>query len=366
MAILEEVIHETTIAISHFVDSRYLAVASYAAMLYDHLITYDVEVSAVWMKPLNLVSVLFLFNRYTVPIFIAINMYDKGGGAQYISDTLYVAISRIPSSNANHMPQLLTHALVALRVSALWGKNYVLKIIISVLFVLYLIATLVVATFVGKQSSPSFHFDKTMHMCIGEISEEAFWTWVPALLFESVLFALTIVKAIHYRRSSFSMHVAQTLYRDGIIYFIVIALCTIFNVIAWTVLPSSFVGLAKYSTFSLVNMTGSRMIINLRSLNKVEDDDSHSQNVSGHEMGDFNSGKRARLGGGVQVYSPNAQVISVPLRSRSPCEEVASPRMREVKWLDADDGWNGHGVNQDTSRIETFVTVTVDIERSVE
>ncbi|KAG8920059.1 hypothetical protein FRC02_001186 [Tulasnella sp. 418] len=61
------------------------------------------------------------------------------------------------------------------------------------------------------------------------------------------------------------MPFAQILYRDGAIYFIIITLCSISNVLVWRYAPVSLSGVAKYFTFSIVNVTASRMVLNLRS-----------------------------------------------------------------------------------------------------
>lgn len=85
-------------------------------------------------------------------------------------------------------------------------------------------------------------------------------------MFEVLLFGLTVGKAIQHKRRNVSMPVTQLLYRDGgfgslgfpsdeidrpsddllgFIYFIFIAACSVFNILVWTVLPTTLVALAK-------------------------------------------------------------------------------------------------------------------------
>ncbi|KAG9007562.1 hypothetical protein FRB93_007598 [Tulasnella sp. JGI-2019a] len=68
--------------------SRYLSVAGFAILIHDHLITLLDEVELVWRSPLSKVSVLFLINRYAVPVIMVVDLYEKGGFAHNLPQLL--------------------------------------------------------------------------------------------------------------------------------------------------------------------------------------------------------------------------------------------------------------------------------------
>ncbi|KIO32265.1 hypothetical protein M407DRAFT_241523 [Tulasnella calospora MUT 4182] len=61
------------------------------------------------------------------------------------------------------------------------------------------------------------------------------------------------------------------LYRDGFLYFIIISICCVFNIVAWAVLPETLIALAKYFTFSFINVMSSRLVLNLHSLRRSDE-----------------------------------------------------------------------------------------------
>lgn len=57
-------------------------------MIYDHFLTLVEEVEFIWRRPKNLISWIFLGNRYMTPVVLAIDIYDKLGGAKDLSVTV--------------------------------------------------------------------------------------------------------------------------------------------------------------------------------------------------------------------------------------------------------------------------------------
>ncbi|TCD64734.1 hypothetical protein EIP91_003690 [Steccherinum ochraceum] len=53
-------------ALEHAHYTRYFSAAGLAVLLYDHLLTLDVEIKYVWRAPPSLPKIAFLFNRYMV------------------------------------------------------------------------------------------------------------------------------------------------------------------------------------------------------------------------------------------------------------------------------------------------------------
>ncbi|KAG8686428.1 hypothetical protein FRC09_014137, partial [Ceratobasidium sp. 395] len=125
-----------------------LSMVGYTAMMYDHALTFTDEVrdlAQVVVTPINLsikvqyvwkaektpVTFLFLLNRYVTPIVLAIDLYDKGGISSFTSERFCIvwyyteAVWYLCSFG-------ITHALVAMRVAAIWGRpRWIVVLLIS-------------------------------------------------------------------------------------------------------------------------------------------------------------------------------------------------------------------------------------------
>ncbi|KAG8929109.1 hypothetical protein FRC02_005980 [Tulasnella sp. 418] len=269
---IDELVESISVAVVHFTASRYLFVAGYVFMIYDHLLTFGDEVELIWMKPFNTVSIFFMIIRYGGPVVIGLDVYDIGGLARNLSSQ-FCRNWHLTETYFQILFHGMIHALVAFRVRALWGRNYKTDWILLVSYALYLSSTIVIATIANAVIADQFYFNETFHMCfVDDFLGWFYWVWIPPLLLEVVLFAMTMAKAIRYHKGVVEiMPVARVLYRDGIMYFLVIVGCTAINVTAWAALPPTLVALAKYFGFAVVNAMGCKLILNLRGIKEAED-----------------------------------------------------------------------------------------------
>ncbi|KAG8863463.1 hypothetical protein FRB96_008203 [Tulasnella sp. 330] len=165
----------------------------------------------------------------------------------------------------------VAHGLIALRVRAIWGRNKIITSILAVAFLAYFSATMALATLAGIQLKGVFHWDATFNTCFAGRDRFTLWIWVPALAFETILFGLTLLKAVRYTRENFRMPVTRLLYRDGATFFFVIAVCSTVNLIAWSALPLTLTYLAMFFSFGIVTTMSSKLVLNLRSLGREDD-----------------------------------------------------------------------------------------------
>ncbi|KIO32112.1 hypothetical protein M407DRAFT_215933 [Tulasnella calospora MUT 4182] len=257
----------------HFTVSRYLILAGFVILLYDHFLTIKEEIEFVWRRPKNLISWIFLFNRYLTPVVLAIDIYDKLGGAKDLSVAFCQAwvVSEIVFHFVSHAS---IHALVVVRVNALWGNQPAIRWSLYGSWFVYAVTSLSIALTAALQNIATFHPDPLINICFSIVGKFVLWVWVPPIILEFILFSLTVAKSIQQsRRAISSTPIAYVLYRDGALYFIVITQCSIFNLVVWKWLPLSYFALAKYFTLGLVNAMASRLILNLRQLGGVRDDD---------------------------------------------------------------------------------------------
>ncbi|KAG8880788.1 hypothetical protein FRB97_000453 [Tulasnella sp. 331] len=318
----------------------------------------------------------------------AIDMYDKGGLARNLSD----------SSNFQVLSFAVTHALVALRVRALWGNRKWINALIIAMGTIYFTSTMVIDNVVDSQVISTLFWNPSLNLCFGPAPRWTFWAFVPALAFESMLFLLTLGKAIQDRRRDLSFSgVAGVLIRDGILYFLVISSCSVFNIVVWSSLRPSLVALAKYFTFSFVNVMASRLVLNLRALRADADDQAGEELISGGSFGGdhhtyggrYNHHHRGpptdpfmrgpptphgsmagqqialrNLGGSTRRVRPNAGQVSFRIMSPSPPPQLGvKEKPVSLTTLGSESsGFDSHGGGTTSVRVTVDVDVAVDVD----
>ncbi|KAH7341343.1 hypothetical protein B0J17DRAFT_256913 [Rhizoctonia solani] len=265
-AVLQHALHELEVSMEHVFLSRCMGVAGYALLIYDHILTFPAEIELVWKADKqNMVTWLFFLNRYIVPIILGIDLYDKGGLASYLS-TNFCQVWFVIEGYLNVLSFAAVHALVAMRVNAVWGRRKWVTILLWTSGALYIIGTLAIISPGIFQVLDQVGPNPVFNVCFGTITNY-FWTvWIPPILFELIIFTLTIIKAIEHRHKNVKTPVAYTLYRDGFLYFLIIMMCSIFPLIVWLAGPPTLVAMPKYFTQAVVNVMGFRLVLNLRGL----------------------------------------------------------------------------------------------------
>ncbi|CAE6497953.1 unnamed protein product [Rhizoctonia solani] len=308
-----------------------LIVVGYALLIYDHILTFPEEVQFIWTAKRSPVVIMFLLNRYITPIVLAIDLYDKGGIAEYSSRTFCVtwyfmeAIWYIISFG-------IIHALVAMRASsqpiirilgkhsdsmlfqviAIWGRPRWIVVLLSSLWLTYFCTTLGILLASLFTKAHTVHFEPLIKVCYLTIAPFLWSCWVPPLLLEIVLFSLSCVQAFQAGKFTTRTPIIHVLFRDGALHFIVILgilllsispdrlskkkfsfpACSVFNMVTWIVAPPTLVALAKYFGLPMVNVMISRMVLNLRSC--------QGQSRAHHFV--------ATPGGGIQVHVSTDEV----------------------------------------------------------
>ncbi|KDN40740.1 hypothetical protein RSAG8_07915, partial [Rhizoctonia solani AG-8 WAC10335] len=265
-AALQHAYHELKVALEHVFISRYMGIAGYALLIYDHILTFSAEVELIWeADKRNIVTWLFFLNRYIVPIILAIDLYDKGGLASHLS-TRFCQVWFVVEGYLNVLSFAAVHALVAMRVNAVWGRRKWVTILLWTSGTLYIVGTLSIISPGLFQVLDQVTPNPIFNVCFGTITSY-FWTvWIPPILFEVIIFSLTIIKAIEHRDKNVKTPVAYILYRDGFLYFLIIMMCSIFPLIVWLVGPPTLVAMPKYFTQAVVNVMSFRLVLNLRGL----------------------------------------------------------------------------------------------------
>jgi len=200
-------------------------------VLYDHLITLDIEVERIWTLKLGLPKVLFLTSRYVVPPLLIIAVMGNIGYPLLFSFCKFE--DRFATSV--YALSLITAQLVLLiRVSALYGHS---KIWLSFLLCLFTcqFAAVIVGTVININMEIPILYYQFLPGCWAfyQITESnvrwAYSWWIPFICFDGILLILTLVKAFSYR-DNFNPTI-RLLARDSIVYFAIIFGCFVVNIV---------------------------------------------------------------------------------------------------------------------------------------
>ncbi|CAE7149578.1 unnamed protein product [Rhizoctonia solani] len=311
-AAVAHALHEMELALHHIFASRCLA--RFCILIYDHILTFPQEVELVWKQQRSWVSALFLLNRYITPLVLMVDIYDKGGLADFLPQSFCVNWY-FAEAVWNLVAFGLIHAIVALRVHAIWGRPRWLSITLSVLFVTYFVATAAIAVKFQIELAHTVAYNSLFRLCFAAVSPYLWTCWLPALIFESVVFILTVIKAVEHSKRKLNTPVVHVLYRDGIIYFFIISLCSLFNMMVWLLAPPTLVALSKYFVLCVVPTMGARLILNLRGSRREDLMPTHSGRTTSDD----------------QQYEMNAKISANRSNNGTPDRSVVFVSRDEVR-----------------------------------
>lgn len=250
---LQSLFYELTI-------SRYMAAAGLSVMLYDWALTLSVEIRYIWRARWTPVKVVFLINRYFMPCTIAFGIYGWSGKATWITRSTCKAY--IVADAYSVIAFFCTlHWIVAMRTWALWSRTVVMGVVIWGSFAIYLSAAVATTAkaMIDYQPTPLFG----TNVCVGNLPSYFWCLWLPSIVFETVLFVLTAIKAIQHHRKRVETPILTTLYRDGFLYFVFICLNSFMNLLIWAVAPPGYVILYKFFSTSICAVAGAHLVLDL-------------------------------------------------------------------------------------------------------
>ncbi|KII83978.1 hypothetical protein PLICRDRAFT_46754 [Plicaturopsis crispa FD-325 SS-3] len=252
----------------HTEHTKMMILSGVTVLTYDHILTFNEELNLIWRPKFVLVSWIFLFNRYLVPALLAVDIYEHFYlDMPYHQGIQFCKIWIVIQGYFTILSFMSIHVIVAFRVYALHGGRPWVSRVLWAAGIIYSIVCLVLSTLEQlPQTSPWPDSVRAIrHQCIGSIPSWSWVIWLPSVVFETLLFGLTMAAALRqatYGTSFNSMY--QILYRDGILSFLAVSLCSLFSLLVWVTAPQSLLGLGRYFALALVNVAGSRLVLNLK------------------------------------------------------------------------------------------------------
>lgn len=249
----------------------YNTVAASAFFFWEYCITFDEEVDLIWRWNLSLVSIMFHVIRYgTFGIRILELLFYAN-----ISGLIQPTVARCTAwiwieVIVGQVMFICLGILFLLRVFAFYGKSKTLLAGLIVLFVLENAAeiTIIVLTVPKMRAIPN-PLPTNLHVSacvIVELPVLFAKFWLPALLFQSILFFLVLAKFVQTKRQAGadSPHLLSIFIRDG-----TWAFTLGFAVLLWGVLAYELeIGkgdVALTWIYSILSFCATRLVLNLRS-----------------------------------------------------------------------------------------------------
>ncbi|KAF9455697.1 hypothetical protein BDZ94DRAFT_1315940 [Collybia nuda] len=156
-----------------YVGVRYTNIAFLMLLLYDHALTFDLEVSRIWTLPWRMPKILFLINRYLIPPMLLCDFIAK-----------WTAIPTILSIGT-------VEVMLILRVLAIYAHSKPMTRFLISLFACEMIAWVTLSVSVIARTS-SVTNNKLFTGCLFSAPTYFYTVWIPPVIFECVLFCYVL------------------------------------------------------------------------------------------------------------------------------------------------------------------------------
>ncbi|KAJ7308628.1 hypothetical protein DFH08DRAFT_1051043 [Mycena albidolilacea] len=246
------------VALENVLTTRYLSAAGYVVLLYDHLLTLDDEVKYIWSAPTTIAKILFLTLRYMVPLFLTGETITRSG---------LVVIPMSDATYAGWISITISNFLVLLRIWTTLPRGHRLITWSLVFFIFMQLGSFAVTTWVISNMIPVLFFDPVAGFCSFSAKPNVAGLWIPGLIFEVVVFVTICWNALDRPRAlgtDSETHITRLLFRDGVIYFIILFVLRVANTVLALVAHVSLIFVAVYFIWAGTTITTNRLIINSR------------------------------------------------------------------------------------------------------
>ncbi|EKM75998.1 hypothetical protein AGABI1DRAFT_131716 [Agaricus bisporus var. burnettii JB137-S8] len=282
----------------HLLAGKYFQIAAFVMLAYDHLITLGQEVETIWMRPISVASMLFLFNRYATLMQFIIIVVGK------LLSSLAVAFTHVPIAfndpgwkgeayvpphkrfngcqlkptfkarlfqyGAKPIYLPVGQLIMILRVVAVYqGSQKVFT------FLLFLWTGQIIISAVGLRTGFVVPLPPGLVGCILTGSGTLFPSvWIAPLVTDSFIFLLTIYRTGHnighfftsFASGGITDRAVTLLLRDGVVYYFLILIANLMNALLYFLAEPDIKPIGASFSQLLTSTVLSRLVLNLRSL----------------------------------------------------------------------------------------------------
>lgn len=237
--------------------------AALTFLLYDHLITFAEEVTYIWARLKHASAILFLVNRYL-------------GCLSTIAQTVISLATISPERciqyiRCRQVLLFVNHAVVCmlfiLRTYALYGRN---NRLLALFFLTSItLASVVAWSLVGQQATPAVNVPGCQMIYNTKTAIHLAVSYEALCVFDTLVFGLTVYKTFKVgvqSKGHSKPDLVMLLLRDGAIYFAIVAIANLANILSFYVAPELLKGgLSTLSICIAITMV-SRLMLNLHKI----------------------------------------------------------------------------------------------------
>ncbi|KZV90297.1 hypothetical protein EXIGLDRAFT_770953 [Exidia glandulosa HHB12029] len=203
---------------------NYLATATIALVLYEHIVTIGAEYRYIHKAPWSLPKAAFLLNRYFIivlSIFTAIQHFLPATSSTWCAHSL-----QLSAAGSVIVSSIVDFSLL-LRIHAFWNRSSRILLSVSAIYVLCVTAAFVGLGLSFRQLQPLPSLPSGFpQWCISTPGKELWIVIVPTLCFDTVIVVLTVIRAAQLGEKEHTplvMHLAKT----GVGYYLVTLVCNV-------------------------------------------------------------------------------------------------------------------------------------------
>ncbi|KAK7046435.1 hypothetical protein R3P38DRAFT_2873789 [Favolaschia claudopus] len=249
--------------------SHFLGAISFALLFYDYLLTLDLEISRYWGSRFSWPTVLFFINRYgallgNVPVIV-----QKFWSAPESSALIPHKLTTCQHLELYHQwfvitTQILIGVMLIFRTYALYERNRTILILMLMVGAGVVAACIWGTIFSGKAQVVlgPLHLGCT-YTIINSQTVALIVAWASMAIFDILIFFLTLYKALS-QRYLVGVQLLHILLRDGSIYFGVVVVSNLCNIMTFIFGGPFTRGVATTFTNIISSIMISRLMLNIR------------------------------------------------------------------------------------------------------
>ncbi|KAJ6534825.1 hypothetical protein B0H19DRAFT_1038857 [Mycena capillaripes] len=261
------VLRDTIVALENVVITRYVSAAGLVLLLYDHVLTLDDEVEHIWSAPTTLAKILFLILRYMVPLFLTVQTITRSGLSIIVMSDVVCKGWTSFATYAGWLSIVISNFLVLLRIWTTLPRGHHFIPWSLAFFFLMQLTNFSVTTWVVSNMIPVLVFEPLVGLCTFTSKPSVFGLWVPGLVFEIVVFVTVCWNMFDRPRTigtDSDRYITRVLFRDGVMYFLILFVLRIANTVIAIVAPVSLLFVIVFFIWAATTITTTRLIINSR------------------------------------------------------------------------------------------------------
>ncbi|KAF8482502.1 hypothetical protein DFH94DRAFT_727604, partial [Russula ochroleuca] len=210
--------------------ARYLGAAGLAALLYDHALTIGDEIRLIWAAPRSFLKWMFLINHYLSEVGLIVSANEMSGLNDLSYDDRRCRKLMIAIYSYCTVSTAAANAIGFFRVIVIWDKSPRVMLGLSIALIATFITTLLctIAALIILHSD--IHYNPITQICfVSKSTPAAIILWATPLAFEIIVISFIAYNALSLPRDH-RTPLRRILYRDGMMFFVAVALSRGLNI----------------------------------------------------------------------------------------------------------------------------------------